>query len=374
MTSTFTPQPSTAAGHQPSTKSFYEGKRIFLTGHTGFKGSWLSLLLRQLGAEVTGYALAPNTRPSLYELARVGEGITSHIADIRDLPTLRAALQQAQPDIVIHMAAQPLVRESYRNPVDTYATNVMGTVHLLEGVRHTPGIRAVVNVTTDKCYENREWHWGYREDEPMGGHDPYSNSKGCAELVTAAYRNSFFTPSPLMGEGRGEGDKTPVTSSTLNPQPPSPLPAPATSSAAATGPRTASSPTSSAPSAKAGRSSFATPTPSAPGSTYWNPCPATSGSRNGSTKTDPPMPKPGTSARWTTMPARCTGSPNISPAPGVMAPAGSRTPATIRTKPPTSSSTAPRPAPAWNGALAGNSPRRSTASSPGSAPTSMATI
>jgi len=173
---------------------FWAGKRVFLTGHTGFKGSWLALWLRQLGAEVTGYSLAPNTRPSLYELARVGEGITSHIGDIRDLPTLQAALQLAQPDIVIHMAAQPLVRESYRNPVETYATNIMGTVHMLEAVRHTPGIRAVVNVTTDKCYENREWHWGYREDEPMGGHDPYSNSKGCAELVTATYRNSFFTP------------------------------------------------------------------------------------------------------------------------------------------------------------------------------------
>lgn len=194
MTSTFTPQ--------PSTNTFFHGKKVFLTGHTGFKGSWLTLWLRQLGAEVTGYALAPNTRPSLFELARVGEGITSHIADIRDLPTLQTALQQARPDIVIHMAAQPLVRESYRNPVDTYATNVMGTVHLLEAVRHTPGIRAVVNVTTDKCYENREWHWGYREDEPMGGHDPYSNSKGCAELVTAAYRNSFFSASTALATVR----------------------------------------------------------------------------------------------------------------------------------------------------------------------------
>ena len=177
--------------------SFFEGKRIFITGHTGFKGSWLTLWLRQLGAQVTGYALAPNTQPSLFHLARVEEGIISHIADIRDLPMLQHALQQAQPDIVFHMAAQPLVRESYRNPVETYATNVMGTVHLLEAVRRTPGISAVVNVTTDKCYENREWYWGYREVEPMGGHDPYSSSKGCAELVTAAYRNSFFLPSTL---------------------------------------------------------------------------------------------------------------------------------------------------------------------------------
>jgi CDP-glucose 4,6-dehydratase len=171
---------------------FWSGKRVFLTGHTGFKGSWLSLWLQSLGAEVTGYALDPLTNPSLFEVARVGEGMHSVIADIRDLPTLQRAMQVVQPEIVFHLAAQPLVRESYRSPVETYATNVMGTVHLLEAVRHTPGVKAVVNVTSDKCYENREWVWGYREHEPMGGYDPYSNSKGCAELVTAAYRNSFF--------------------------------------------------------------------------------------------------------------------------------------------------------------------------------------
>jgi CDP-glucose 4,6-dehydratase len=171
---------------------FWRGKRIFLTGHTGFKGSWLSLWLQSMGAELTGFALPPPTHPSLFDEGRVGDGMTSVIGDIRDLDALQQAMQAANPEVVIHMAAQPLVRYSYRNPVETYATNVMGTVHLLEAVRHTPGVKAVVNITTDKCYENREWVWGYRENEPMGGHDPYSNSKGCAELVSAAYRSSFF--------------------------------------------------------------------------------------------------------------------------------------------------------------------------------------
>lgn len=174
---------------------FWRGKRVFLTGHTGFKGSWLSLWLQSLGAELTGFALAPPTNPSLFEEADVASGMTSIFGDVRDLAALQAALHKAQPEIVIHMAAQPLVRYSYQNPVETYAVNVMGTVHLLEAVRHTPSVRAVVNVTTDKCYENQEWHWGYREDEPMGGFDPYSNSKGCSELVTRAYRQSFFQTS-----------------------------------------------------------------------------------------------------------------------------------------------------------------------------------
>lgn len=171
---------------------FWRGKRVFLTGHTGFKGSWLSLWLQSLGAVLTGFALPPPTRPSLFEAAGVAGGMRSIIGDIRDLPALQLALQEARPEIVIHMAAQPLVRYSYQNPVETYATNVMGTVHLLEAARNSPGIKAVVNITTDKCYENREWVWGYRENEPMGGYDPYSNSKGCAELVSAAYRSSFF--------------------------------------------------------------------------------------------------------------------------------------------------------------------------------------
>lgn len=174
--------------------SFWQGTRVFLTGHTGFKGSWLSLWLQSLGAELTGYALAPPTNPSLFEVAEVGQGMRSIIADIRDLPSLQKAMREAKPEIVIHMAAQPLVRYSYQEPVETYAINVMGTVHLLEAVRQTDTVRALVNVTSDKCYENKEWLWGYRENEPMGGHDPYSNSKGCAELVTAAYRNSYFNP------------------------------------------------------------------------------------------------------------------------------------------------------------------------------------
>jgi CDP-glucose 4,6-dehydratase len=174
------------------TPEFWRGKRVFLTGHTGFKGGWLSLWLQNLGANVTGYALQPSTVPSLFGMAKIGEGMNSIFADIRDLAALQMAIQAAEPEIVIHMAAQPLVRYSYQNPVETYSTNVMGTVNLLEAVRHTPGVRAVVNITTDKCYENREWVWGYRESDPLGGYDPYSNSKGCAELVSASYRSSFF--------------------------------------------------------------------------------------------------------------------------------------------------------------------------------------
>ena len=173
---------------------FWSGKKVFVTGHTGFKGSWLCLWLQELGADVTGYALQPPTTPSLFDVAQVGQGMHSIIGDIRDGTALAGAMQAAEPDIVIHMAAQPLVRYSYIEPVETYSTNVMGTVHLLEAVRKTPSVRAVVNVTSDKCYENKEWVWGYRENEAMGGYDPYSSSKGCAELVAAAYRNSFFNP------------------------------------------------------------------------------------------------------------------------------------------------------------------------------------
>ena len=183
------------------TPEFWQGRRVFLTGHTGFKGSWLSLWLQSLGAEVTGFALRPPTDPNLFDEARVGQGMRSIIGDIRDPSILQQAMQECRPDIVIHMAAQPLVRYSYLNPVETYATNVMGTVHLLEAVRSTPGVKAVVNITTDKCYENREWAWGYRENEPMGGYDPYSNSKGCAELVTSAYRSSFFNSSAYKEHG-----------------------------------------------------------------------------------------------------------------------------------------------------------------------------
>ncbi len=172
--------------------SFWRRKRVFLTGHTGFKGSWMSIWLHNLGAELSGFALPPPTEPSLFAEARIADGMRSTIGDIRELSALQQAMQAAQPEIVIHMAAQSLVRHSYQNPVETYATNVMGTVHLFEAVRNTPGVKAVVNITTDKCYENREWVWGYRENDPMGGYDPYSNSKGCAELVSSAYRSSFF--------------------------------------------------------------------------------------------------------------------------------------------------------------------------------------
>jgi len=180
---------------------FWNGKRVLLTGHTGFKGSWLSLWLQSRQAHVVGYALAPPTNPSLFEVAEVGKGMTSVIGDIRDLQRLRAVFVEHQPEIVIHMAAQPLVRYSYSEPVETYSTNVMGTVNLLEAVRCTDSVKAVVNVTSDKCYENREWVWGYRENEAMGGYDPYSNSKGCAELVTAAYRNSYFHPDKYSDHG-----------------------------------------------------------------------------------------------------------------------------------------------------------------------------
>jgi CDP-glucose 4,6-dehydratase len=183
------------------TGDFWRGKRVLITGHTGFKGSWLSLWLQQLGAHVTGYALSPPaTSTNLFERAHVGQGMASVIGDIRDASALLRALEHSQAEIVFHMAAQPLVRDSYIDPVHTYSTNVMGTVNLLEAVRTCPSVIAVVNVTTDKCYENKEWVWGYREDEPLGGYDPYSSSKACSEIVTSSYRRSFFAERD--GKGR----------------------------------------------------------------------------------------------------------------------------------------------------------------------------
>jgi len=173
-------------------KGFWKGRRVFVTGHTGFKGSWLCLWLHELGAQVKGFALEPPTTPSLFNEARVAELVESEIGDIRDLERVTQGIHDFQPDILIHMAAQPLVRYSYDAPIETYAVNVLGTAHVLEAAKTCGSIKSVVSITTDKCYENKEWVWAYRENEPMGGHDPYSSSKGCAELVTASYRRSYY--------------------------------------------------------------------------------------------------------------------------------------------------------------------------------------
>jgi CDP-glucose 4,6-dehydratase len=183
--------------------AFWNGRKVLVTGHTGFKGVWLCLWLHSLGAEVHGYSLEPPTVPNLYELAAMDQVVRSTTADVRDGDALSAAMLAAAPEIVVHMAAQPLVRDSYKIPVETYAVNVMGTVNVLEAVRRTRSVRAVVNVTTDKCYENKEWIWGYRECEPLGGYDPYSSSKSCSELVTAAYRTSYFHPDRHVEHGVG---------------------------------------------------------------------------------------------------------------------------------------------------------------------------
>lgn len=181
--------------------SFWNKRRVFITGHTGFKGSWLSLWLSTLGADVTGYALDPPTDPSLFVQAGVSAEVRSLRGDVRDYDRLHAALEQFRPEVVIHMAAQSVVRRGFEDPIETYSTNVMGTVNLLEALRRLRQPCAVVNVTSDKCYENREWVWGYRENERMGGHDPYSNSKGCAELVTSAFRDSFFSAESVAEHG-----------------------------------------------------------------------------------------------------------------------------------------------------------------------------
>ena len=182
-------------------RSFWKGRRVFLTGHTGFKGSWLSLWLDALAADVTGYALDSPTEPNLFGQAGVAGAVRSICADIRDFQCLKSAVAECLPEVVIHLAAQSVVRRGYEDPIETYSSNVMGTVHVLEAVRQLKHRCVVVNVTSDKCYANREWVWGYRENEPMGGRDPYSNSKGCAELVTSAYRDSFFSPESVGQHG-----------------------------------------------------------------------------------------------------------------------------------------------------------------------------
>lgn len=182
-------------------RSFWKRRKVFLTGHTGFKGSWLALWLSAMKADITGYALAPPTQPNLFEQAEVGRVTRTIEGDIRDFNSLKSALAESRPDVVIHLAAQSVVRRGYSDPIETYSSNVMGTVHLLEALRQLKRPCAVVNVTSDKCYENREWVWGYRESDPMGGRDPYSSSKGCAELVASAYRDSFFSASCIEGRG-----------------------------------------------------------------------------------------------------------------------------------------------------------------------------
>jgi len=182
-----------------STPNFWHNRRVFLTGHTGFKGGWLALWLASRGAIVRGYSLDPSTSPSMFEAARVAESVEDIRGDIRDRETLDRAMREFAPELVFHLAAQALVRPSYADPVGTYATNVLGTVHLLESVRSLASVRAVVVVTSDKCYENQEWHWGYREQDRLGGHDPYSSSKACAEIVCAAYRSSFFSSPEKAG-------------------------------------------------------------------------------------------------------------------------------------------------------------------------------
>ncbi len=174
-------------------EEFYRGKRVLVTGHTGFKGSWLCRILTLAGAKVTGYSLTPPTEPSLFEIADIGSMVNSVIGDVRDLAHLKQVFDQEQPQIVFHLAAQPIVRDSYKDPVYTYETNVMGTVHVLECIRQTKSVKSFLNVTTDKVYENREWEYGYRETDPLDGYDPYSNSKSCSELVTHSYQKSFFS-------------------------------------------------------------------------------------------------------------------------------------------------------------------------------------
>jgi len=182
-------------------KSFWNGKKVLITGHTGFKGSWMSLWLKINGANVTGYALPPPTTPSFFEIGNIHKDMISITGDVRDLQHFQAVVAKYRPEIIIHMAAQPIVRYSYSNPIETFSTNIMGTVNVLETVRQTDSVKVVLIITSDKCYDNKEWLWGYRENDPMGGHDPYSSSKGCAELITSAFHRSYFSKDNFKKHG-----------------------------------------------------------------------------------------------------------------------------------------------------------------------------
>jgi CDP-glucose 4,6-dehydratase len=184
-------------------KQFWKNKSVFLTGHTGFKGSWLALWLQSMGANLVGFALNPNTEKNIYEIANVQDDMNSVIGDIQDYELLESVMKNAEPQIIFHLAAQPLVRESYINPIETYQTNLMGTLNLLNISREIPSVKSIVNITTDKCYKNNEWVWSYREDEPMGGHDPYSSSKACSEIATSSFRRSFFNTHDYSNHGVG---------------------------------------------------------------------------------------------------------------------------------------------------------------------------
>lgn len=173
-------------------KKFWQGKKVFITGHTGFKGSWLSIWLNHLGAEVYGYSLPPPTECNLFDIAKIGDITKSYFADIRNLENLKESLQECEPEIIFHLAAQPIVRNSYKTPIETFSTNIMGTANVLEAIRDFNSVKSAVIITSDKCYKNNEWLWGYKEADPLGGYDPYSSSKACAELITSSYRNSFF--------------------------------------------------------------------------------------------------------------------------------------------------------------------------------------
>jgi nucleoside-diphosphate-sugar epimerase len=271
---------------------FWNGKRVFLTGNTGFKGSWLSLWLESLGAKVFGYALAPNTDPSLFEVAKLAGRFDTTLADLDDDGALRASMAKADPDIVIHMAAQPIVLASYEDPLGTYRTNILGTARVLDASRALPRLKAVLVITTDKCYENHEWVWGYRETDSLGGYDPYSSSKACAELVTASYRNSFFNPGKY-GSAHSVAIATARAGNVM---------------AAATGPKTGLSRTSSGPSRRGKKSSFAIRYRSGPGSTYSNRLQATFAWRSGSGKMAPRSGKPGISDQRRAMRSLCAGS------------------------------------------------------------------